>query len=305
MKFCCIAKTSALIAGLMTVVLSLSVQQTNAESFLDKLNKKLEQANVKIQKNTPNQPASGQDQTPATQQSETASSRNDAPNAAPRALAKNSSSAPSVAGIRLGMTASEAVAALKAFDPKLEITPYSESSSAILAHNIQRPDYSSDKFQIVLLPPPGPQVVIAIHRTNNMSPGKKMSVPQALGALRSKYGKGVTYGNGGAPMWFFDPKDKPVAPPMAFKGSSRCYPQAYPFEEMLSLYDTDIAYNRRETGAIKERINPGCGKVLLVTFGSSNNPDVSSSLNMTLIDNATYYQALGPTRDYRISQKKI
>lgn len=209
MKFCCIAKTSALIAGLIAVVLSLSVQQTNAESFVDKLNKKLEQSNIKVQKNAPNQPASGQDQMPANRQSKSGTPGSG------QAMASSAMRDVDIVGLKIGMSVAEARAALKARKlPGYEETmgqltyflgnPQPFPGGEFLSDAVIYPKLNSmpdsnplpvtELLWVSFTPEPGKERVAYISRTVRFSEKNVLSEEEFIKSLIKKYGAPAVHG---------------------------------------------------------------------------------------------------------------
>jgi hypothetical protein len=196
-----IVKTPALIAGLMTVFLSLSVQQASAENFLDKLNKKLEQANSKIQKSAPNQPASGKNQMPADRQSKSGT-----PDSG-QAVVSSAMRDVDIVGLKIGMTVAEARAALKArklsghdektgqltyvLNGQLQSVPSGAFfSNALIYSYSTNPLPVTEIIWVSFTPEPGKERVAFINREVRFSQKEKtvLSEEEFIKSLIKKYG---------------------------------------------------------------------------------------------------------------------
>ena len=222
----------------------------------------------------------------------------------------DSASTLNVAGIQLGMTVPEVLAALQAFDPTLKIEDH-HSDGVIAVEHFPKWGISArgeaETFDIILSSPGSPrQSVIAFTRISTFS-SKPVSKTQVLDALRSRYGNEVTpypTGNKWFKLWFFGPDGKPSPPPAAANNKKDfCVGVRGGYWEAFSrvLYEYDFLLNQ---GRPFEKINPKCGAVLQLEIGSTQNPELTGSLRFYVIDNSAYYQALDEARAYLRNQQE-
>ena len=137
-----------------------------------------------------------------------------------------------IVGVKLGMTMEQAIAALKANNPKLVIDVHDAEITAgakqgrrprvILAHLPaagRNPDLwgnldgSHEAIGVQLTAPPGPLVVEMVIRYVGFASNAPLAPPNIIEGLRKKYGT-EPWNNPGAQRmgWIFDPAGKPLTP---------------------------------------------------------------------------------------------
>lgn len=131
-----------------------------------------------------------------------------------------------IVGLRLGMTEDEALAALKAHDPTLEVTIgngffyYSdgvqqfetEEFLAQIAAQLQPPQQVAPAFTLLFSPPPQGGRLWAIERREKTTQNKP-SLQQYVAALEQKYGKPSAVSPGMNSMVWDFPADRPNCMP--------------------------------------------------------------------------------------------
>jgi len=140
-----------------------------------------------------------------------------------------------IGGIKLGMTPEEAVAAVKAFNPKLKVGvvnarmeppdapgTFVQVPQIILGHTAPSSDGSAERIGIEFAIPPSPPVVIKIVREVTFPNGQPVVASTLINGLRKKYGQEVP-----APMltWVFDTAGKPITRPLT-GAAGACVPTA-------------------------------------------------------------------------------
>jgi len=156
-----------------------------------------------------------------------------------------------IVGIKLGMTAEQAVAAIKAFNPKMKIEIVHsrlESPDApgfarvpryVVAHTVGVPRYpntpppytlpdgSADEIVLEFTIPPSPPLVGKIVRQVTFATGQPVVASNLVDALRKKYGQ-ENFSDGSSRHWVFDSSGQLMARPLD-RAEKNCLPSG-PFD---------------------------------------------------------------------------
>ncbi|MDI1299551.1 hypothetical protein [Methylotenera sp.] len=212
-------------------------------------------------------------------------------------------SAPSIAGISLGMTAAEAkrimTAHFKSYnnqsDPvsELAFTGAISTKTAPFVWQLiaETPTYNSasktiqsDRLDVSLSPPPDARVV-KVKRLIRFAVGNEVDVSNLHDQLNSKYG--VANNTTGRSLWFFDSKGNLIKAPSAIKAEGNCK-VIDAHSKFNNIFNNINVYKK---GQPIFGLNPACGSVLEMD-PASNLKGPTTVVTTALIDNNGFLNAI-------------
>lgn len=229
-------------------------------------------------------------------------------------ISKNdSASALSVAGLRLGMSGTEVLEALKAHKSTLIIQDHHiDGDSGMLTRptwyiRAVAPNHDQDHFvetfHIILSNPNGPkQSVIAFSWESQ--PRKPMPKTQLRESLRQRYGRESPTTQPNFLVWYFDSDGKSVPPPAASEREYYCIGGGFDSWRNFSMRLINYEH-AMQSGDPFTAINPKCGTVMdLMLVPKSDNGELASAFNLHVISNPAYLQALSEASAYFLNKKQ-
>ncbi len=212
-----------------------------------------------------------------------------------------------VAGIKIGMSEDDAIAALKAHNPRLNLAQPAHKIEGIsesvlpLVTGMVMPTGTLDGETVTLLftMPPSRKVLWGIQRTTNYLAPHRPSTEATIAALRDKYGPEnvpLNPGMTGNLAWVFDGNGNPLAPGAAKQAYMLCMTRM-----QLHFGSNDIeSFNDIQTGLRGPAAD--ATKIILITASvqstqpNPSSPSVVVNLNVTINDGTIYGPAIEATR---------
>ncbi len=203
------------------------------------------------------------------------------------------------------MSEDDAIAALKAHNPRLVLTQpahriegISEPVRPFVTGTVMpKGDFDGETVTMVFTMPPGPKVLWGIQRTTNYPAPRRPSTEATFTALRDKYGpENVPAGISGNPAWVFDTNGNLMAPGAAKQAYMLCMTRM-----QLHFTNDDIeSFNDIQTGLRGPAAE--ATKIILITASvqstqpNPSSPSVVYNLNVTINDGLIYGPAIEATR---------
>jgi hypothetical protein len=210
-----------------------------------------------------------------------------------------------VAGIKIGMSEDDAIAALKAHNPRLLLTQpahqiegISEPVRPIVSGKVALTgDLVGESVDLLFTMPPGQSVLWGIRRTVNYPAPQRPTTDATFAALRGKYGpENVPAGISGNPAWVFDANGNLMDPGAAKQAYMMCMTRM-----QLHFSNDDIeSFNDLQTGLVGAKED--ATKIILITASVQSTqpnpslPSVVYNLNVTINDGLIYGPAIEATR---------
>lgn len=220
------------------------------------------------------------------------------PESNPQIAAAPNKSAPSIAGISLGMSLAEAKniiqAHIKTYNRSLELEEQSVvgvgaggnqiEGAKPYTHTLRANNdvFASKTIQkdsiVVLLSPPPSSKVVKVSRELNFTSGNEIHTDALTDQLRSKYGTEKSK-QGMFTLWFFDNTGKAAIAPAAIKSRGSCNPSR--IVQVGTVVDWHSYNGGYKKGQAYGDFNPACGTVLMMASPMSG---PTNSVTTTLVD---------------------